>query len=58
MLISVNAEATGKEITAPIRALNESYRTLSGRSPASAFRNQDRESLDPVVRPLFHPAAA
>jgi hypothetical protein len=26
MLISVNAEATGKEITASMRALNESYR--------------------------------
>ncbi len=32
--------------------------THSGRSPASAFRNQNRESLDPVVRSLFRPAAA
>ena len=25
---------------------------------ASAVRNQNRESLDPTVMPLFHPAAA
>jgi len=28
MLISINADATGKEISASIRALNESYRPV------------------------------
>jgi hypothetical protein len=30
--------------------------TLSGQSSASAFRNQNRESLDPIVRSPLHPA--
>jgi len=54
MLISINADATGKEISASIRALNESYRPCAACRERLLPRHQKAQTFPKRALALTH----